>query len=214
MDFGESGASIPLAEYQLLPLSISASGWPDCLNIFLPKMSNGSEDTVINTKRAELIALDSVTYPEYQYMSTWLARRRLYKTLHNDSVSRTTNPVLGGFYTDMATTSAALLRHSEELFALLSDTAYIHDSAQQAIWLAKASDTLDSAGSDPALQVQNLVAIGEIYVRWHEDGVDSLDSIQKAFIYYLAPRCPLVDGPGVYRARTLVAALGSVNSTI
>lgn len=87
--------------------------------------------------------------------------------------------------------------------ATISDTLLLQDSALFSQWLNDARDAKDMIDG-PEDWIVNERTINELYLKYLEGGLDTLDSDDSTFIAAIALSCPYVSGPSAtYKARTL-----------
>ncbi|MFZ2899273.1 MAG: T9SS type A sorting domain-containing protein [Saprospiraceae bacterium] len=109
------------------------------------------------------------------------------------------------------------LSQRDSLQEVLAGIQHLDDSAWEAIWLDRANGAaaLESDAdviTTDSLYGENLQDVWLIYLEKFAAGKFDLDSIHLATLQDIAGQCPIVGGPGVYAARSILATVG-IDST-
>jgi hypothetical protein len=149
-------------------------------------------------KTGQDIAMDSITFSNYDIQNRYHNKNGLYKTLIKKGVFN--DPVLLTFKTNNTNTSIGNFYVSDSLFLesiLTSDTNKINLAL---IYSLNSFVT--------CLPEQNQKKFNTIYAFFEK--YRTLDSCNLAHLYYLAHLCPVQDGEAVFQARTLLTQFDTI----
>ena len=175
-----------------------------------PKACNGgiikvpsTYDKIVDIAYAEAVAQRTIAFEDFQAMTQWMEEKRLYEQLANDLDARRTSSILANFYNSNHSGIYEQIRATDEQLALLQDSTVTSDTVlfDHTLQQAKAAQ---SAIAPTNHQENNEVTINEIFLRYMEYGVESIDnSSDRTTITDLANQCPFEGGTAVFKARTL-----------
>lgn len=148
--------------------------------------------------------------PAFQGVIDFEAKRRIYKTLEQDTTLMQSSATLSDFYNQSRFQTLGKLREIEKELALLSDTAVLQDSVQvisirQSIRSKRQSIT--GVSTHEANEKQMLALFEEKVL----NADDRFTTEEQQLIASLAHQCPLVAGNGVYLARSLYSLFAEDN---
>ena len=156
----------------------------------------------VNTGEALAIAGQTLPFVAFEQVSQYLAERRLFEQLHQDSVSLISNSALNSFYLSQQQDPTGALFRIDSLLVLLTDSLSRMDSSLFLQRLQQVQSVNNSlvTNFNAEINEQWLNALQLKIVRFGRDSVSTSDLQQ---LEILAKSCPMIEGQAVYKARTI-----------
>ncbi len=166
--------------------------------------SEDPHNPFIDEENAEDLVNDDIQFPYFPEVGEWVAERRLFADLDEDSVARLSNTLLNTFYIQKSQETMGDILMAEKALNLLSDSLSSADSTVYDQRLTNAI-TANNAISSIHNYEQNERTVNYLYLKIAMIGRDSLDNSDLETLETLAKSCPAIEGTAVYKARTLYA---------
>lgn len=148
--------------------------------------------------------------PMFQEVVDFEARRRLYKTLEQDTLLVQSSSTFSNFFNQARFQTIGKLNEIENELALLSDSTVLQDSVQVAA-IRQSIRTKRESIANYSMHETNEKEVLAIYEEKVLNATDQFTAAEQQLIAGLAHQCPLVAGNGVYLARSLYSLFGEDN---
>lgn len=172
--------------------------------INLSVWTNYTNEEYINLDDALLIANDIKVYSEYEEISRWMDRKRLYQQLKTDPNLLNAHASLSNFFSAIETENLEQLAIADEKLIELINSYTTNNATliDQKLADAEAGNALID---NTVLQEANEQTINGLYIKLLSKGLDDLSGDDVILISELANKCPYLEGSAVYKARALNA---------
>ncbi len=163
----------------------------------------GDGEESMSTSLAEDVAQAELNPLILEVETEYMAQQQLYDELKLDSSLQDTTSILQAFYLIASQNDIGKLNEVEETFGAFADSSYTGDSlALEAVLNEAEAKNAEVTGNNPIDENEKMV--NEIYLATIARGNTGFNSDQLDELRFIADKCPVVDGPAVYRARSIL----------
>lgn len=165
-------------------------------------------NSTIDLDEAQHIATDNVAYSYFPDVADYMDEKNLFTDLDMNPDLLNADETLSDFYNDRSRNPLGDIYTADEKLALLCDTlladSVANDTTQLTMQWNDAKMANANIYSTRDFEMNEKI-VNEFYYQIMEDGMASLRLSDRDNLEFLAKSCPYVEGPAVYKARSLWA---------